>query len=102
MVFDKEITEATADDSESVFPKFIQKYIEYGVISAAYGANTDGRIGSLADYWEMRKQVGIKAINHYTRKRMVDRDYCLRAQDSTGVRSNKHPRLPDAYPVTYP
>jgi hypothetical protein len=102
VVFDKEITELSADGDESVFPKFIQKYVEYGVISAAYGANTDGRIGTLADYWEMRRQVGIKAINRYTSQRKVDRDYCLRTQQTTALRSNKHPRLPADYPVTYP
>jgi hypothetical protein len=102
VIFDKEITEATTGTDESVFPKFIRKYIEYGVLAAAYGANTDGRIGSLADYWEMRRKVGIKAIKEYTSKRKVDRDYCFRTQSGQALRSNKHPRLPDAYPASYP
>ncbi|NIT59316.1 MAG: hypothetical protein GWN00_24770, partial [Aliifodinibius sp.] len=60
VVFEKNPVEITDTSDESGFSIFLRKYIEYGVISRAYGANTDGRIDSLADYWNMRHEVGVK------------------------------------------
>ncbi|GAG91375.1 unnamed protein product [marine sediment metagenome] len=102
IVFDKEPAEATADDSESDFAPFLHKYIDAGVLARAYGANTDGRIRSLADYWEMRQVVAKKAIMRFLSKRRTDRTYTLKSSNGASIRSNRHPRLPDAYPVTYP
>jgi hypothetical protein len=98
VVFDKNITDLSDDDDSSAFATFLHKYIEYGTISRAYGANTDGRIRSLSEYWKMRKQVGIRAIRAYLSNRRVDRDYCLTGQGAKPIRSIKHPRLPNAFP----
>ena len=101
MVFEKTPTELTTGTDESDFAKFIQKYIEYGVISRAYGANTDGRIQSLADYWEYRKGIGYRALKIFKNKRTADRDYCLITKGVPAKSTRRHPRLPDAYPDTW-
>jgi len=98
VVFDKNATDLSADTDSSAFATFLHKYIEYGVISRAYGANTDGRIRSLADYWELRKQTGLKAIRIYQSNRRVDRDYQLVIRGARPIRSSRHPRLPSTYP----
>jgi hypothetical protein len=86
---------------ESAFPEYLQKYIEYDVISRLYGANTDGRIKTLAEYWRYRAEIGVKMIRDYLLIRAQDRDYQM--CPATGIkRQNRHPRLPSTYPLTYP
>jgi len=98
VVFDKTATDLAEDTDESAFATFLHKYIEYGTLSRAYGANTDGRIGSLSDYWKLRKETGIKAIKMYLNKRRQDRTYTLQPRNPASVRSVRHPRLPSTYP----
>ena len=102
VIFDKNATDLSEDTDASAFATFLHKYIEKGVISRAYGANTDGRISSLEEYWAMRKEVGIKAIKRYLAKRMSDKVYRLQPKTPTRSRSVRHPRLPSTYPITYP
>ena len=83
---------------EPDFPEFIRKYIRYGVVSRAYGANTDGRIPSLAEYWSTRYRVGIRFVRKYVRSRRQDRAYRLVTR-TTQRRTRRHPRLPDGYPA---
>lgn len=84
---------------ESNFPKFMRKYIEYGVLAKAFRANTDGRIQSLADYWQQRFDIGVQAIKRYKLKRKSDRHYQLTTKDrSVNTRQRQHPRLPAVYP----
>ena len=101
-VFETDPTELEEDEDESDYKSFHQKYLEYGVIARAYGANTDGRIQSLADYWEYRRRMGIKILNIYKSRRREDREYRLEPHDTYSSRHRRHPRLPDAYPAVYP
>src|SRR5574343_1192613 len=85
---------ATTDDSD--FPAWLQKYIEYGVLERAYGADTDGFIPSLRDYWRGRRDAGVKAILRAIRMRSgADKTVTM----GTWPRRERvmHPRLPSTY-----
>lgn len=97
LVYDIIPDDIVDDTDESDFPAFLQKYIEYGVISRAYGANTDGKIQSLADYWKVRYEAGLIVIKKYMILRKTDRDYRLSIMGRR-TRNKRHPRLPDTYP----
>lgn len=84
----------------SPYPRFLRKYIEYGVISRAYKANTDGRIPTLGEFWGLRYDYGRNIIKQYMLKRRADRVYRLGPTRFT--RRNKHPRLPATYPNVNP
>jgi hypothetical protein len=91
-----EITDST---DEVGLPEYIQKYVEYGTASRALRANTDGRIESLADYWEMRKKAGYEVIKKWLRLKLTDRDFQLQTRNSSGIGQRpKYPRLPSTYP----
>lgn len=87
---------------EPEFPVFLRKYIRYGAISRAYGAQTDGRIKSLADIWGLRYQLGIQFVKRYLRNKKQDRDYRLTTRGVMSRRDHRHPRLPDSYPAVNP
>lgn len=87
-----------SDSDESNFPKFLRKYIEYGVLEQCYGANTDGKIASLAEYWRLRHMSGIEMIKRFMGIRRQDRLYQLRTSDRSPPRNQRHPRLPSNYP----
>ena len=99
LVYEVTPDEIQVDADESDFPGFLQKYIEQGVISRAYGANTDGRIQSLSDYWGLRFQMGIEAIKRFKSNRAQDRNYRLKTSDIPARMTVRHPRLPDGYPA---
>jgi hypothetical protein len=102
-VFETAPTELVADDDESDLPVYLKKFLEYGVIGRGYGANTDGRIESLAEYWNMRRAVAVKMIHVFKSRKRVDREYCLQTEPGADrIRSRRHPRLPDEYPAVYP
>lgn len=101
------VYEVAPNDLETVsdepdYPAFLRKYIRYGVLARAYGANTDGKIQSLADYWSARYDVGVECVKRYVRNRRKDRDYRLVTKGHSLTRNHRHPRLPDGYPATYP
>lgn len=100
--FIKRATDIESEFDESLLPDFLQRYCEYGAISRAYKANTDGRIQSLADYWDMRKKAGIVAIKRFMAKRLADREYRLESARMNSGGKYRHPRLPDEYPEVYP
>lgn len=79
------------------FPDFMVKYVEYGTLERAYGADTDGFIPSLRDYWKLRKEIGLKALAKFQRMTLSDRDYRLGGQPHPT--SSKRLRLPDGYPA---
>ena len=91
-----------SQDDESSYPKFLQKYIEHATLEGAYSTNTDGRIGSLKDYWKWRKELGIELVKRFKWKRKADRDYRLISKDGGARRARKAPRLPDEYPSVNP
>jgi hypothetical protein len=101
MFFRKTPTDLSAGSDESDFPAFIRKYVEYGVIAKAYKANTDGRIPSLAKYWETRRDLGVRAIQRYLGKRLSGRNMMLRTKGTPTRRQYRHSRLPDEYPPIY-
>jgi len=102
LIYDGYAMDLESQDDESQYPKFLQKYIEYGTLEQAYSANTDGRIGSLKDYWKWRKELGLSFVQKFKFKRLADRDFRLVSQDGGSKRTRKGPRLPDEYPRTYP
>lgn len=101
LVYDVTPNDVTTISDEPAFPKFLRRYIRSGVISRAYGANTDGRIQSLADYWGSRWDFGIQCVQRFVRNRRQDRDYRLTTK-ARSLRSYRHPRLPDSYPEVGP
>jgi len=86
---------------ESDYPRFLQKYIEYGALEAAYSANTDGRIQSLEEYWRWRKELGYRILKQYRSGQRADRDYRLQTADVPPLRTRMRPRLPDTYPAQF-
>lgn len=85
----------TSDSSS--FPDFLVKYIEYATLERAYGADTDGFIPSLRDYWRTRKDIGLQALKRFQRMSLADRDY--RLGGAPHPTSSKRLRLPDGYPA---
>lgn len=102
MVYDVAPNDLEAGSDDPDYPAFLRKYIRYGVLSRAYGANTDGKIQSLADYWSARYDVGVECVRRYVRNRRKDRDYRLTTKGLSARRNVRHPRLPDAYPAINP
>ena len=102
MVYDVNPTDIITFSDEGDYPVFLKKYIRFGVVARAYGANTDGRIRSLAKYWAARYNMGIKTTMRYRRNRKNDRDYRLTTHGAPRPRTRKHPRLPDTYPAVNP
>jgi hypothetical protein len=98
MVYTVSPADMTEEADTSDFPTFMLKYIRFGVLSRAYGGNNDGKIKSLAQYWEGRYDLGIKFIKRYLRMKRQDRDYRLTAH-GTARRFVRHVRLPDTYPL---
>jgi len=89
-----EIEETTDEGS---FPDYLTKYIEYATLERAYGADTDGFIPSLRDYWKLRKEIGLKALARFQRMMLGDRDYRLGGQPQPT--NSKRLRLPNGYPA---
>ncbi len=99
MVYDVTPNDVANFDDEPDYPEFIRKYIRYGAVARAYSSNTDGRIPSLAAYWQTRYDVGIRFVRRYVRNRRQDRDYQLVTKAVRSRRSRRLPRLPDGYPA---
>jgi len=83
-------------NDELDWPDFMVKYVEYAALERLYGADNDGFIPSLRDYWKMRKDIGINALKAYKRRRMSDRTFVL---GQTPKRGRSRLRLPDHYPA---
>ena len=88
-------------DDEGDIPQFLTKYVEQMVLFRAFQANTDGKIESLEQYWEMRTKFSSEVINVFNTKRQVDRDYCLKTKGAPVATSRRRPRLPDNYPAMW-
>jgi hypothetical protein len=65
------------DSDECDIPDIMRKYVEYATLERCFGMDCDGFIPTLRDYWKMRKEAGIQAINRMLRMRVKDRDYQL-------------------------
>lgn len=99
MIYEVAPVAMRSSSDESDYPSFLRKYIRYGVIGRAYSGNTDGRIRSLGELWEMRYAMGVQAVKRYLRNRRNDRDYRLTTKTGLARRTYRHPRLPDGYPA---
>jgi hypothetical protein len=81
-------------------PSWLVRIVEHGTLERAYGADTDGFIPSLRDYWKARKEIGLMALKKFKRMRLTDRDFRL------GGRYEKytvqHPTLGEHYPRQCP
>ena len=102
IVYDALPADVTDSAEGSSYPTWMRKYFHYGIISDAYGSNTDGKISSLAEYWAWRKELGFKHLMKFKAMRRADRDYCMTTKGSPIQRSRRHPRLPSGYPVVNP
>lgn len=100
MIYDVDPTDMASASDDGDYPEFLKKYVRYGVVSRAYGANTDGRIGSLSDYWQTRYLAGVKVAKKFARNKHNDRDYRLVTKGTPVQRTRRHPRLPSTYPAT--
>lgn len=99
MVYSTSPSKVFGAADEPDYPDYLRKYLRYAVAARAYGANTDGRIKSLADYWTMRYELGISFIKRFMRLRRQDRDYRLTTKGAMPRRATMRPRLPDGYPA---
>lgn len=79
------------------WPEWLVHYVEAGVLERAFGADTDGFIPSLRDYWKMRREVGLKMIQRFQRMKQSNRDY--RLGGATKVTRSRGGRLPSGYPA---
>ena len=92
----KEITSFYGSDCD--WPDWSLKYVMYGTLERAFGADTDGYIPSLRDYWKARKDIGIEALKRFKRMRLTDRDYRLGGA-ARKVPRGRGPSLPAGYPA---
>ncbi len=102
LVFDVDPVDIVGETESGDFPDWMQKYLRAGVLERAYGANTDGRIPSLAAYWGRRYGLGVRALKRYRRNRVKDMNNRLVTQRPGNRRKYKHARLPDSYPDVQP
>lgn len=98
LIYRQQVVDIVNYNDESKVAPFFQKYIEYGVIARSYEANTDGRIKSLASYWDWRKRLGQEVIKKFKWNRLQDRNFQL-AQQSKLKTKKVLPRLPSTYPA---
>jgi len=101
LVYEAEAKDIEAEGDSGSLPTFLQKYCEFATLERSFSMNNDGKIESLRDYWGWRKNIGKEALKSFKSKRRTDRDYQLVTKGLSGRRSNRHPKLPDTYPV-YP
>jgi hypothetical protein len=90
----------TWDDELTFWPPYMISLVEHSTLARCFGADTDGFIPSLRDYWELRKKIGIEAIKLFKLNKLTDRDFRMGGV-SRPMRS-AHPRLPSSYPRQYP
>ena len=87
---------ADLNDSPDFAP-YIVKYVSYATLERAFGADTDGFIPTLRDYWGLRKKAGIEALKKWHRMAKIHQDYRLGGDNRTP--RGRHPRLPEHYPA---
>jgi hypothetical protein len=97
LIYKNRLPDIVDDTDELGLPRYLQKYLEHGVLSCAYRANTDAKIQSLADYWEWRKTIGKQALLRFRYLRLSDRDFRLTGGQAA-PRQRKGPKLPSHYP----
>jgi hypothetical protein len=86
--------------SKTDWPDWIVPAVEYATLERAYGADSDGFIPSLRDYWAMRKEAAIQALRRFKRARLNDREFVIGRGLEKSNRSRA--RLPAGYPAIWP
>lgn len=102
-LFDKlpaDVPESGWDEAGIDWPEFLVRYIRFGTLERCFGADTDGFIPSLRDYWRLRKEAGIRAMKRYKAMRSGDRDYQLGGK--MRPQGSRHAKLPSGYPKQWP
>ena len=99
MVFEPIPMDIESPTDELEWPDWAVKYVEYGTLERAYGADTDGFIPSLRDYWRLRKEIGIEALKKLKRSKLKDRDFVMGQKPAFG---RSRLRLPSGYPAVWP
>ena len=94
--------EIQSEDDELVWPATMLRYVCYRVVSRLYGMNSDGRIPTLAAFWEERYQLGLRVLKSWVANRRRDRLPIFSTHKKSIGRRKRMPRLPDKYPATYP
>jgi hypothetical protein len=98
MVYKAQANELAEGSDSSDYPDWMVKYIEYATLERAFGADTDGFIPTLRDYWKTRKDLGVKALKRFQRMMLTDRDFVMGGQKR--VTTSRRLRLPDHYPAS--
>lgn len=81
------------------WPGWFVRYVEYGALERAYGADTDGHIPSLRDFWQKRKEIGLKVLEKFQRLQASDQDY--RMGGPPRIPHSRGGSLPSGYPPVY-
>jgi hypothetical protein len=92
------MTESVMDEVN--YPTWCRHYLEAHVLEQAFGADTDGYIPSLENYWRARKELGIQVLKDLRIAAMKDRKIQMGPQGHKRIW--KHPTLPSGYPRTDP
>jgi hypothetical protein len=98
LVYKVRPVEVEGMDDELDWPTYLGRYVRYGVLARAYLQQGDGRIESLAGWWQRRYEQGALLIKRFLRLRGEDRTYRLRTGPAAGGSAPMWPRLPSTYP----
>lgn len=88
------IVDSIYDETDA--PEWLRHTLECAVLSYAFGADTDGFIPSLRDYWKQRKEIGIASAKRI--KSAAMRDRVIVRGGGVQRRARVEPRLPSEYP----
>jgi hypothetical protein len=91
------------EDQQSVpdWPDWQCRFVEYGVLARAFGADRDSFQPSLRDYWQTRYDIGIEGLRRFKRGRLKDRTFII-GGDIWGKTQRSRVRFPAGYPATWP
>ncbi len=87
----------TWGDPIAWWPAYMLPVIEYATLERCFGADTEGYIPSLRDYWELRKKIGIETIKQFKQDHLKDRDFRMGGEGKVSERV--YPSLPSGYPA---
>ena len=97
MVYQSIPSDITAWTDDTDLPPWFLKGVECAALERSYGADTDGFIPTLRDYWKVRKDLHIKLIGKFKVMRLTDRDFVMRSFLKPAC--SRHGRLPGNYPA---
>lgn len=92
-------TPSTEVDTETDWPDWCIHAVECAVLERAYGADTDGYMPTIRDYWRARKEWAIEALKRFKYLRLRDQEYVMGRP--RGKTSPRGPRMPDHYPEAW-